>query len=494
MRPLRNVRRALDAPYSTCTFVGCIWLGTMCDGAYTRLRILKNGETVTASHRYDPSSPESILTFARRLVGKSLREMITDELARLGGKGKGCFGDDLAELYFGLPPGDNKSEPDFREAGVELKSSGLLRRKKGLTAKERTSLAMIPATLQSERWETSSLLHKCGTILFVFYEFEDGVHYLDRTIRCVGLWEMPRSGELRDDWLTIQTQAAQVGIRQLSCKMTKRLEAAPKDQGNKDTPENERKPSRRAFALKAGTVTELVLPAMDWSVPVFDGELSFDELGDALSECFRPYIGLSAPELRLALGVATTPKSLNFHAAVTKAVLGVEPTQGVRELENQGVAIRSIRLDWGKQSPKEHVSFPHFKYLELVKESWDTSTLRETLLRPILFVVYRAASADNDRYILSGVRLWRMPLEDLDGEVRRVWQLTIDRINSGAADKLPASADSPICHVRPHGRDGSDTLPTPANGPLVKSSFWLRNRYIGSAIRGVGTEQVRASS
>ena len=57
-----------------------------------------------------------------------------------------------------------------------------------------------------------------------------------------------------------------------------------------------------------------------------------------------------------------------------------------------------------------------------------------------------------------------MPGSDFESEVRRVWEETVRRIKRVTHDALPKMSESRICHVRPHGRDSQDTLPTPRNG------------------------------
>ena len=90
----------------------------------------------------------------------------------------------------------------------------------------------------------------------------------------------------------------------------------------------------------------------------------------------------------------------------------------------EDVNVRTIRLDHGKDVPRESISFPAFNYLDLVEQEWETSDLRSILLKPFLFVVYQEEQKKGRR-VLVDARLWRMPAEDLEGEVRRVWTETV---------------------------------------------------------------------
>ena len=65
--------------------------------------------------------------------------------------------------------------PDFPEAGLELKTTGVKPQKKkaGYQAKERLSLMMIDyTTIKQESWESSSLLAKCRLMLIQLYKIQ----------------------------------------------------------------------------------------------------------------------------------------------------------------------------------------------------------------------------------------------------------------------------------------------------------------------------------
>ena len=76
---------------------------------------------------------ESILRRAQEIKGIPLRDV--DKTGRLA-TGKGAIGTVIEESWFGYTP-NSESEPDFPEAGVELKVTPYLRGKNGIRAKER---------------------------------------------------------------------------------------------------------------------------------------------------------------------------------------------------------------------------------------------------------------------------------------------------------------------------------------------------------------------
>ena len=426
--------------------------------------------------KYDPRDPGSIERYAKRLIGRTLREALKKDKGLQPHPGKGSFGRDLETLYFGLPA-SSESAPDFALAGLELKSSPLKRIGKGkqLVPKERISLSMIDyARIQTEDWETSAFLKKNHHILFVFYEHDnDAVSPLDCVVKCAGRWTIPDEcmPVLEEDWRLIKRILTSYGGDALHGGQTRYLEAAKK--GAKGAT------AKRAFAFKPPFVKQYILPRISWTQPILpahydDADLA--TLAGRVTALFQPYFGLTADEIAARLGLETTGKSKAHHADATKAILGVDLSNSIED-----VNVRTIRLDYGKSVPRESISFRAFDYLDLAQQEWETSDLRSILVKPFLFVIYQE-DQKKGRRVLVDARLWRMPTEHLEGEVRRVWTDTVQRISDGRADDLPRESQSPICHVRPHGRDSRDTLPTPKNGALVRKSFWLNRRYIAAAI------------
>lgn len=72
----------------------------------------------------DITSADSIIEFAKKLKNQTLREACGEEIEKHGYKGKRNFGQILEKFYFGYEP-NSDAEPDFKQAGIELKSSPL---------------------------------------------------------------------------------------------------------------------------------------------------------------------------------------------------------------------------------------------------------------------------------------------------------------------------------------------------------------------------------
>ena len=105
-----------------------------------------------------------------------------------------------------------------------------------------------------------------------------------------------------------------------------------------------------------------------------------------------------------------------------------------------------------------------------------------------LFVIFQERG--DGAYVFDRVMFWNIPNDDLE-EVHRVWARTVQTIREGVqlihtprgvSNNLPKQAESPVAHVRPHGKDASDKLPLPDGRMVTKQCFWLNNTYIAEQI------------
>jgi len=122
-------------------------------------------------YKYDKNSPQSILEYALKLSGKSLSEATQLPEGITNSRNRGDLGS-LVEKYFfeHVPPNDH--EPDFKEAGVELKTTGVILKSSSYQAKERLVLTMINyESLVNENWEEYTLKKKCQLMLISLSKF-----------------------------------------------------------------------------------------------------------------------------------------------------------------------------------------------------------------------------------------------------------------------------------------------------------------------------------
>ena len=118
----------------------------------------------------------------------------------------------------------------------------------------------------------------------------------------------------------------------------------------------------------------------------------------------------------------------NIGAVLAYRLLGVKSNQ-CEEFEKAGIAVKTIRI-MKNGKIKENMSFPPIRYTELANETWEDSTFGNYLGDTrFLFVVYK--QDDTGVFRLQGAQFWNIPMEDLEGDVRSVWQETHDIISQG---------------------------------------------------------------
>lgn len=452
------------------------------------------------SKGYDDSDPRSILDFARKLIDRTLRPFVegqTDSPAYRRHKGR--FGNLVEKFYFGVEP-NSRAVADFPRAGVELKSSPikLLKSKKEFRAKERLVLGMIDYdSIVGERFDLSSFIKKNACILLIFYQWQKDLSLLDYPIRIVDLWsllDLPDEDQkiIRDDWERIRKKVDDGLAHELSEGDTLYLGACTKGIDSskvRSQPNSRTKAKGRAFSLKQGYVN--VLLQRDYGVAKLDVEpivasvteyAEGETFEDKVIAKLRPFMGLTDVEIakRVRFDKSASPK--HFHAILTNRMLGVK-TAKVEEFEKAGIVTKTVRLN-RRDTPEEDISFPYFKYKELVKQDWETSDFREALERRYLFVVYRRQEDGSQRF--ETAFFWTMPAEDKEGDAYKVWKETVRRIRDGKAGSLPKKSDNPVAHVRPHASNKADTDETPDGRRLTKKSFWLNAGYIKRQIEHHG--------
>ena len=96
-----------------------------------------------------------------------------------------------------------------------------------------------------------------------------------------------------------------------------------------------------------------------------------------------------------------------------------------------------------------------------------------------LFVIFRKGEDASVRF--EGFRFWNFPAGDL-AEAESVWKKAKSAVKKGDYPALPKISDSPIAHVRPHGRNGNDKIRTPQGTMEMKRCFWLNADYIRKSL------------
>ncbi len=435
--------------------------------------------------KYDKNSVASIFEFALKLTGKSLSEAVQLPEGVANVRNRGDLGSLIEKYYFEHTP-PNNHDPDFKEAGLELKTTGVVQKSMRYRAKERLVLTMINyQTITDEHWEQSALLKKCRLMLILFYLYSKEVAVIDRRFVLKPLlYAIPESdvSQIRRDWEAIRQRVRNGEAHKLSEGDTYYLGACRKGAGGekeslRSQPFSNQGAKARAFSFKQGYLNKLLDGQNeDYAVLGINKEITFEE---ATQKKFEPYVGKTLEEISVKLNYFKKSKNhKGFHKEIANRILA-QNGRNVIELEKAGIEIKTIRLTKSGR-PRESMSFPGFNYMEIINENWEDSSFFEKLERRFLFVIFQSDISGGER-LLKAV-YWNMPFEDRI-ESKRVWEETKSRVSTDARN-LPKSSESRVAHVRPKARDGQDKQLTPQGDMQVKKSFWLNSSYIAKVISG----------
>lgn len=466
---------------------------------------------------YDKSDPLSIETYSQRLIGKTFREICAEDderqtmIFRDGSseygtsdvsstkRNKGNLGQIVEERFFHYAC-NSDARADFYEAGVELKVTPYkINRDGSLAAKERLVLTMIDYyQVVNEKFEESHLWNKSKLILLVYYLYMKEIEYnLDYKISYSKLFTPPAQDRkiIQHDYDIIVSKIKAGKAHELSEGDTIYLGAAPKAATSKDRrkqPFSEELAKPRAFAYKSSYMTYVlnhyIAPGKTTYEPIVREDI-VDSFEDYVIEKVNRFQGYSVEELCEEFEVDRQNKPKSLEAILAYRILGIKGNHA-EEFEKASIVVKSIRI--GKNDKiKESMSFPTFRFKELVKEEWEESKfgnyLRETRF---LFVVYKFDK--NDVLRLRGCQFWNIPYEDLETDVKLVWEKTkqvlreglqVIEMNGVHRNNFPKASENPVCHVRPHARNAQDTFELPDGRQYPKQCFWLNNTYIYQQIQ-----------
>lgn len=433
---------------------------------------------------YDKTSPDSIYEHALKLTGKTLEEAVPLPENVVNEKNRGDLGS-LVEKYFFKHQPPNTSDPDFPEAGLELKTTGLVKDSKGnYKAKERLVLTMINYQgIVKENWETSSLLKKSRLILILFYLFNKSqpVHRRRFVLKPL-LYRISNSdlNVIKNDWQFIQKKVLEGRAHELSEGDTFYLGACRKGSGGPNEslqvqPFSHEPAKTRAFSFKQGFVNKLLTGHLDGEVSLLENSNLL--LEDATLNRFSKYTDLSVQEISTQLNYFKKSENhKGFHRDLANRILS-NSNQSVVELEKAGIELKTVRVK-SNGKPRESMSFPSFKFMKIINEQWEDSSFFEKLEKKFLFVIFYEDSDGIER--LAKAMYWNMPYPDRM-EAKRVWEKTKLQCQVDAKN-LPKSSDSLVAHVRPKARNGNDKELTPQGEMHLKQCFWLNASYIAKVI------------
>lgn len=457
---------------------------------------------------YDKSSVASIYKHSRALKGKTLAQAVTLPPQIVNSKNRGDLGK-LTEVYYFEHNPPNTHDPDFAQAGLELKTTGTQEYKRAqisgetLKAKERLKLTSIDfSTLGQETWETSTLFSKCNLMLILFYKYDKSVSVveqyfeLDPLLLTMDVSKLTQSNYekefilktsiqipeedlaiIKEDWEYIRSQAAQNKAHELSEGDTNYLGACRSGSGGENEPlkkqaNNSPGAKGRAFAFKQGYLSKLVQGHSKREVSLGIGKnLSFE---DVIEAKFKEYIGLTVPEICKKLNYSSSAKQIK--SLLCNRILMSEGKK-IIEFEKAGIRMKTFSLNASNKA-REDISFPAFVSGEVVSQNWEDSEFATDIEDKFLWVVFKQDENGADRLIK--VVYWNMPYSDRL-KAQEVWENMKERLLTNPQD-VKGNFKNDVAHVRPHGKNSKDYDESLSGLRLRKRCFWLNGSYIAKVV------------
>lgn len=460
----------------------------------------------------DYPTKESVMRRAQELVDARIPFGMLDVSGRLSGRNKGDLGQIVEEGWYGYKP-NNNAEPDFAEAGVELKVSPYKHTRNGVSAKERLVCDIINYMEEVEKtFETSTFWHKCKCICLLSYEWFKGIPKEDMFVdHATLLNEYPIEDLLiiRHDWEVIIQKIRDGEAHLLTEGDTMYLAACTKgslaESSYRQQPFSRIPAKQRAYSLKTTYMTRLLRKYVfgededehiikDWRI------LETSSFDDVVLDMFSPYLGLSTKQIASMLGMPwRDDASKSINASVTRRILGIigDPDRA-EEFKNANISVKTVVVNHNNM-PEQCMSFPSFSFIDILDQEWEESDVYNQMAASrFLFVVFERDSKAHIPFLRQAF-FWNMPAEDIE-ELRQVWIKTRIAIRHGAGlrlvgrtvrNTLPKSTESDIAHVRPHtnraayrladgtiiGEPDKYANPLPDGQWMTKQCFWFNKGY-----------------
>ena len=438
------------------------------------------------------NSAQELLDVAIQTNGHRISEYNINNRS-LSKSNKGVIGQIIEEGVFHYHV-NSRAQADFEDLGVELKVTGLKKIKKNeYVAKERLVLNIINYMLEYNiPFEESSFWKKNVSLLLMFYLYEDRNDFnflmIDSILHTFSNEDLEI---IKQDWKKITDKINKGLADTLSEADTMYLGACTKGADSassyRQQPASNKPAKQRAYCLKQSYMNTIIKRN-------FIGEkcaslVSFEELKNSTFEMIMDsrlsqYYGKSENELFEKFNIKNNTRQINK----------------TDEFQKANLELKTIRIE-EDGTIKEHMSFPAFKYTEIIKEKWETSTLREKFnTTKYMFVVFKKK---NGLYYFDKIKFWNMPLVVLDNQIKDTWKKTVEIISSGSIVKgvnskghyqtnLPTSKLNHICHVRPHDQTGINKSGKGYDLPVqdkftglkkyTKYCFWLDKSFILSIL------------
>ena len=443
---------------------------------------------------------QEIELISKSAIGKSVNDILNEEVITIEDKeaNKGGLGQLVEKYLFGMD-NNSDSEPDFMPAGIELKVTPYKKIKGGkLSAKERLVLNIIDYMNEyKNEFRSSHFWYKNNKIQLLWYLWEANKDKKDLIITNEELFELEKNEDLKqieEDWKFITNKIKDGKAHEISEADTMYLGACSKGANASSTrkqPFNDIPAMQRAFCFKNSYMTQLVRKYIgDYSNVEKVLKSTTNTFNEFVNDIINKYKGKTQQELMNEFNIESNAKNIN-NMLISRMFNVKSKLSETEEFQKAKIIPKTIRIEENGRI-KESISFPYFKYTDIINQNWESSDLREELeTTKYMFFIFKKSGND---YIFKGIKLWNMPEFDIETSVMEMWKSTYNTIKSGNIIKsitngirktnFVGMSENGVCHVRPHGRDSKDVCKLPVADKLTgvneytKHCFWINNKYI----------------
>ena len=401
---------------------------------------------------------------------------------------------------------NSTSAPDFEKAGIELKVTPYKRNKNNtLSAKERLVLNIINYMEEYKNtFYTSHFWYKNNKIQIIWYLFEPNVPKKDLKVTHEKLFTFPEEDlpTIINDWEFIINKIKEGKAHELSEADTMYLGACTKGtngQTVRPQPCSSIMAKQRAFCLKQSYMTTLVRKYIGNYEDVEKIlKNTKDTFADFVDNVINKYKNKTQKELIQELNIEPDTTAKNLNGMIVARMFNVKSNlRKTDEFQKANIVPKTIRVE-KDGTIEQSMSFPYFSFIDIANTDFENSDIKEELeTTKYMFFVFKK---DNTDYVFKGIKLWNMPQNLIETNVKNMYDKTKEVILNGNIVKtirkdgkrvtnFPGMKENKVCHVRPHGQDSDDVLPLPVKdnftglNEYTKHCFWINNKYLEEILK-----------
>lgn len=207
-------------------------------------------------------------------------------------------------------------------------------------------------------------------------------------------------------------------------------------------------------------------------------------------DSFNQFINLSIYSIGQIIGI--NPFLMGPHLGTATLVKEMYRYTGlehlVKKYKQNSISIKTVRLQ-DSGMPKESMSFEQIDFQNVSEETWDDSFIKSKFKNTTFLIV--VFQLQDEVLYFRGVKIWNMPIEILETDVKNFWTQLHTRILEGVTltpvkqknniiieNNLPSMTDNKVMHTRPKANDSNDKTELPDGQLITKHSYWLNSGFI----------------